>query len=69
MMSEQMSNTKKADYRVALEGFEGSVAAEATHVDTHISAAGGKGGVVLPVDIERRGCGTFKCTWPQFNNN
>lgn len=54
-----MSNTEKAVYRVALEGLEGPVAAEATHVDAHVCAAGGKGGVVLPVDIQCWGCGIF----------
>lgn len=44
---------------MALEGLEGPVAAEATNVDAHVCAAGGEGGVVLPVDIQSRGCGIF----------
>lgn len=54
-----MNATEKAVYRVALESLEGPVAAEATHVDAHVCAAGGEGGVVLPVDIQRRSCGIF----------
>ena len=46
-------------YRVALECLEGPVAAKATHMDAHVCAAGGKGGVVLPVNIQCRGCGIF----------
>lgn len=47
---------------MALEGLEGPVAAKATYVDAHVCAAGGKGGVVLPVDIQCWGCGIFECT-------
>lgn len=43
---------KKAVYRVALEGLEGPVAAEATYVNAHVCAAGGEGGIVLPVNIQ-----------------
>lgn len=51
------SAAKTATYRVSLEGLEGPVAAEATHVDAHICAAGGKGGVVLPVHVQGWSCG------------
>ena len=44
---------------MALEGLEGPVAAEATHVDAHVRAAGGEGGVVLPVHIQGGGWGVF----------
>lgn len=47
---------RDAAYCVALEGLEGPVAAEATHVDAHVGAAGGEGGVVLPVDVQGRRC-------------
>jgi len=53
----QRSDAERAAHRVALEGLEGPVAAKATHVDAHVRAAGGEGGVVLPVDIQCRGCG------------
>lgn len=43
---------------MSLEGLEGSVAAETTHVDAHVSAAGGEGGVVLPVHVQGWSCGT-----------
>lgn len=42
---------------MTLEGLEGPVAAEATHVDAHVGAAGGEGGVVLPVHVQGRRCG------------
>ena len=42
---------------MSLKGLEGPVAAEATHVDAHIGAAGGEGGVVLPVHVQGRSCG------------
>lgn len=44
-------------HRVSLERFDGAVAAEPADVNTHVRAAGGKGGVVLPVHVESRGCG------------
>lgn len=44
---------------MALEGLEGPVAAEAANVDAHVCAAGGEGGVVLPVDVQSWGCGIF----------
>lgn len=44
-----------AAYRVALEGLEGPVAAKSTYVDAHVCATGGKGGVVLPVNIQSWG--------------
>lgn len=47
---------------MALEGLEGPVAAKATHVNAHVCAAGGEGGVVLPVDIQCWGCGIFERT-------
>lgn len=46
---------------MALESLEGPVAAKATHVDAHVCAAGGEGGVVLPVHIQRWSCGRFTC--------
>ena len=55
------SGKLNAAHRVALEGLEGAVAAKATYMDAHVSAAGGKRGVVLPVDIQRWGCGTYEC--------
>lgn len=39
-----------------LEGLQRPVTAEATHVDAHVRAAGGEGGVVLPVDVQGRRC-------------
>ena len=42
---------------MSLERFDGAVAAEPANVNTHVRAAGGKGGVVLPVHVESRGCG------------
>ena len=39
-------------YRVSLEGLERAVAAQPTHMDAHVRAAGGKGGVVLPVHVQ-----------------
>lgn len=47
---------RDAAHRVALEGLEGPVAAQATHVDAHVGAAGGEGGVVLPVHVQGRRC-------------
>lgn len=44
-------------HRVPLEGLHGAVAAEPAHVDAHVGAAGGEGGVALPVHVERGGCG------------
>lgn len=44
---------------MSLEGLEGPVAAETTHVDAHICAAGGEGGVVLPVHVQGWSCGTL----------
>lgn len=43
---------------MSLEGLEGSVAAETAHVDAHVRAAGGEGGVVLPVHVQGWSCGT-----------
>lgn len=37
---------------VSLEGFDGLVLAQLTHMDALISGAGGKGGVGLPVHIK-----------------
>lgn len=48
---------KEPFYRVSLEGLEGPVAAQATHVDAHVCAAGGEGGVVLPVHVQSWSCG------------
>lgn len=56
-----MSSREDSVYRMALEGLEGPVAAEATNVDAHVCAAGGEGGVVLPVDIQCWGCGIYIC--------
>jgi len=47
----------EAAYRVALEGLEGPVAAQPAHVDAHVRAAGGEGGVVLPVYVQGGRCG------------
>lgn len=44
-------------YHVSLEGFDQVVIAESADVDTNVCATGGKGGIVLPVYIESRGCG------------
>lgn len=49
----------KAAHRVALEGLEGPVTAKATYMNAHVCAAGGKCGVVLPVDIQCWSCGIF----------
>lgn len=54
-----MSSRENSVYRMALEGLEGPVAAEATNVDAHVCAAGGEGGVVLPVHIQSWSCGIF----------
>lgn len=43
-------------YRVTLEGLDGPVLAQLTHMDAHVGAAGGKRVVALPVHIQSRGC-------------
>lgn len=40
---------------VALEGLDGLVLAQLTHMDALVSGAGGKGSVGLPVHIQGRG--------------
>ena len=45
---------------MSLECFHGAVTAESADVNTHVRAAGGEGRVVLPVHVERRGCGEAK---------
>ena len=42
---------------MSLEGFHGAVTAEPADVDAHVGAAGGEGGVVLPVHVQGGGCG------------
>lgn len=49
--------TARRTHCVSLEGFDGAVAAESAHVDAHVRAAGGERRVVLPVHVERGGCG------------
>jgi len=41
---------------VSLKGFNGTITAKSAYVNAHVSAAGGKSSVVLPVYIQSRSC-------------
>lgn len=51
-------NIQRSLYRVTLERLQRPIASKSTYMDAHVCATGGKGGVVLPVDIK---------SWSYFN--
>lgn len=41
---------------MSLKGFNGTITAKSAYMNAHVSAAGGKSSVVLPVHIQSRSC-------------